>query len=167
MRDDDELIAAYERELVEDLDAFEGESSPRSRGFFIVAGALGLGCVLLVVQILANRPLAETIAHGQHTLRAAQAEAERILQRTGSFAAAGAGELGVAGEPLTFREADQPSIGLNDVSVYASATVWAAAVRARPGACFYLKLAVDDDPRYGVGVRCTGLEAIGSSEPRW
>jgi hypothetical protein len=170
MRDDEEIIGAYERELTEDDGDDGGEVTAGragGRGFLIVAGALVLGCVLLVVQILANRPLANTIAHAQHTLRTAQAAAEGIQRETGSFSDASAGDLRAAEPGLTFREGDQPSTGLNDVSVHASSDVWAAAVRARPGACFYLKLEVDADATYGTGEVCSGTAALAADESRW
>ena len=142
-------------------------SAPAGRGFWIVAGALGLGCVLLVVQILVNRPIAETIAHAQHTLRTAQAAAEETRSSTGSFRGAGAEGLTVRAPALTFRGAEEPSTGLNDVSVFASDRVWAAAVSARADACFYLRLEEGGDPLYGVGGACTGRAALGASDPRW
>ena len=36
---------------------------------------------------------------------------------------------------------DDVSDGVNEISVYADEDTWAAAVSARPGACFYLKIA--------------------------
>jgi aromatic-L-amino-acid decarboxylase len=68
---------------------------------------------------------------------------------------------------LTFRPSRAASTGLDDVSVAASDRVWAAAVRARPGACFYLRLDVGGDARYGSGTECTGAAALLASEPRW
>ena len=63
---------------------------------------------------------------------------------------------------------DETSSGLGEVSVYADATTWAAAVSARPNACFYLKLVVGrDDPFYGVGTECTAREALDARDPRW
>ena len=171
MREDDEVIAAYERELDEvGGDAAEPEEPTRrggGRGFWIVAGALGLGCVLLVVQIFANRQIAETIGHAQLTLRTAELEAEGVLADTGGFAGADAAGLSLRAPALTFREASDPSTRLDDVSVSASATEWGAAVRAEEGACFYLRLEVGEDPRYGVGTRCTGAAALEASDTRW
>jgi hypothetical protein len=148
-------------------DEVASESPAAGRGFWIVAGALGLGCVLLIVQILVNRPIAETIAHAQHTLRSAQAAAEDVHSDTGSFLEAGAGALAVRAPSLTFRGAEDVSTGLNDVSVYASERVWAAAVMARAEACFYLRLEEGRDPLYGVGGACSGRAALGASDPRW
>ncbi len=168
---EEEVIAAYQREWDEvGGDAVEIEEPTRrggGRGFWIIAGALALGCVLLVVQIFANRPIAETIAHAQATLLAAQAEAEEVLRDSGTFDAADAEGLGRRELRLTYREADDPSTGLDDVSVSASETVWAAAVRAAADACFYLRLEVGGDPLYGVGAECTGTAALGASDPRW
>jgi hypothetical protein len=142
-------------------------SRAAGRGFWIVAGALGLGCVLLIVQILVNRPIAETIAHAQHTLRSAQAAAEEVQSDTGSFLGADAGGLAVRVPSFTFRGAEERSTGLNDVSVYTSDGVWAAAVMARDEACFYLRLEEGRDPLYGVGGACTGRAALGASDSRW
>ncbi len=59
------------------------------------------------------------------------------------------------------------SVGLDDVSVSASDTVWAAAVQVRPGACFYIRLGAGADPRYGAGTECTGDVALLARDPRW
>lgn len=137
------------------------------RGFWIVAGALAVGGVLLIFQILANRPIKETIAHAQHTLRSAQAAAEATRSRTGTYAEADADGLTALRPALTFREGDVASTGLDDVSVTSSASMWAASVRAGEDACFYLRLEEGGDPGYGVGADCTGRAALGAADPRW
>jgi hypothetical protein len=158
---DDEIIRAYEEEL-------GPEPAPRSnRGFWIVAVALALGGIFLVVEIFANRPLAESIGHAQQTLRMAEAAAEVVRDRAGDYAGGDADGLSAALPELTFRPADAPSFGNDVVSVSASDTVWAAAVQARPGACFYLRLAIGSDPAYGVGTGCTGEDALEASDTRW
>jgi hypothetical protein len=142
---DDDVIRAYDAEL-------GPEPMPRSnRGFWIVAGTLLVGGVFLIVEIFANRPLANSIGHAQDTLRRAQAAAETIHSRTGSFQGAGAGALGEGVTRLSFRSGDESSAGLNDVSVSASDVAWAAAVQVRPGACFYIRLGAGADPLYGAG----------------
>jgi hypothetical protein len=87
VRRDDEVIAAFEREWAEvGGDAVEVEEPTRrggGRGFWMVVGALGLASVLLVTQIFANRSLKETIAHAQHSLRLAEAEANVIERGVG------------------------------------------------------------------------------------
>ena len=68
---------------------------------------------------------------------------------------------------LAFRDAADESFGLDVVSVSASESTWAAAVQARPGACFYLRLDEGADPRYGSGTECTGEAALSASDTRW
>ena len=158
---DDEVIRAYEEE-------FGPEPAPRSnRGFWIVAGTLLVSGVFLIVEIFANRPLANTIGHAQSTLRRAEAAAKAVYDRTGSFQEADAGALGEDVTGLSFRSGDGSSVGLDDVSVSASDTVWAAAVQVRPGACFYIRLGAGADPRYGAGTECTGEVALLAADPRW
>lgn len=158
---DDDVIRAYEEE-------FGPEPTPRAnRGFWIIAGTLLVSGVFLIVEIFANRPLATSIGHAQSTLREAQAAAETVQGRTGSFQEADAGGLAEEDTGLTFRSGDEASVGLDDVSVWASDTVWAAAVQVRPGACFYTRLEVGEDPRYGAGTECTGEIALLARDSRW
>lgn len=166
MKDDDELIEAYEEE-------FSSQTPTRrsNRGFWLVLGTLLVASILMLVEIFANRPIADTIGHAQHSLRVAQAGAERQLAETGSFSTADAEGLAASGageaDGLTFVAADQPSIGLDSISVYASDSEWAAAVEARPGACFYLHLRAGEDDLYGVGTVCTADVARTATDPRW
>jgi hypothetical protein len=170
MRDDDEIIEAYEMEIG---GASNAPAEPRrsNRGFWLVLGAILAASAILMVEIFANRPIAETIGRAQHDLRAAETEARSVLDATGTFDAADAEALDAAGlddGALNVVGPDEASSGLGEVSVYADATTWAAAVSARPNACFYLKLVVGrDDPLYGVGTECTGREALDSRDPRW
>lgn len=158
---DDDVIRAYEEE-------FGRAPTPRSnRGFWIVAGTLLVSGVFVIVEIFANRPLANSIGHAQNTLIRAQAAAEGIQTRTGSFRGADANTLGEDVTGLSFRSGDGSSVGLDDVSVSASDTVWAAAVQVRPGACFYIRLEDGADPRYGAGTDCTGEVALLAADPRW
>jgi hypothetical protein len=161
MATDDDIIRAYDEEL--------GPEPPArsTRGFWVVAGTLLLGGMFLVVQIFANRDLANTIGHAQDTLRRAQGAAEVVHSRTGSFEDAGAEELEHDVPDLAFRAADEESFGLDVVSVSASEQTWAAAVQARPGACFYLRLDAGEDPRYGSGTECTGEAALEADDTRW
>ena len=158
---EDEILRAYEAE-------FGPEPPARgNRGFWVVAGVLLAAGAFLVVEILAHRPLADTIGHAQATLRRAETAAETIRAETGAFSDADAAGLSAAVPGLHFRGSSDPSTGLDDVSVAASERVWAGAVQARPGACFYLRLEVGADPRYGSGEVCTGEAALRSAEPRW
>jgi hypothetical protein len=161
MATEDEILRAYEAE-------FEPEApARRNRGFWIVIGTMLVVGIFLVAEIVAHRPLADTIGHAQHTLRRTQVAAEAILAETGGFAEADVDGLAVAVPDLTFGPSRAASTGLDDVSVAASDREWAAAVRARPGACFYLRLDVGGDARYGSGTECTGAAALLASEPRW
>ena len=158
---DDDVIRAYEEELGPE------PPTPSNRGFWVVAGALLVVGIFLVVEILANRPLADSIGHAQQTLRRAQAAAEISLAETGGYEGADAEALMSEVTELSFRSSDESSVGPDDVSVAASDSTWAAAVQIRPGACFYLRLTRGDDPRYGSGTECTGEAALGASDPRW
>jgi hypothetical protein len=161
MATDDDLIRAYDDEL-------GPEPIQRSnRGFWVIAGTLLVGGLFLLVQIFANRPLANSIGHAQDTLRRAQAAAEIVFSRTGSFEEADVEALSDDVTDLTFRSEDEASFGLDVVSVSSSDAVWAAAVQARPGACFYIRLGVGADPRYGAGTECTGEAALLADDPRW
>ena len=158
---DDEVIRAYEAE-------FGREPTQRSnRGFWIVAGTLLVCGVFVIVEIFANRPLANSIGHAQNTLIRAQVAAEAVYERTGSFRGADADALGEDVTGLSFRSGDGSSIGLDNVSVSTSDTVWAAAVQVRPGACFYIRLGAGAGPRYGAGTECTGEVALLAHDPRW
>jgi hypothetical protein len=160
MATDDDLIRAYDDEL-------GPEPHHSNRGFWVIAGTLLVGGLFLLVEIFANRPLANSIGHAQDSLRRAQAAAEIVYGRTGSFEEADAEALDDDVPDLAFRTANEASFGLDAVSVSSSDTVWAAAVQARPGACFYIRLGVGTDPRYGAGTDCTGEAALLANDPRW
>ena len=168
MHDNDEILETYEHEF-----EFDAEPAPRrsNRGFWLVAGSILVGSIVLVVEIFANRPIANTIGHAQFDLRAAQAAALKISSTSGSFAGANADGMNLERLDegrLVAVGPDEVSDGVNEVSVYADEDTWAAAVSARPGACFYLKITTTEEaPLYGVGTTCTGRAALTSSETRW
>lgn len=162
MQDDDEILEEYEAEL--------GSSSGgapihrhRPHGFWYVVGAMALGCIVLLAEIFANRSIGNDIGNSEHDLRVAQSAALRVRSATDSFAGADAAGLkGVGG--LTFTDAQTASSGLGNVSVYASDDVWAAAVQARPNACFYIRVdAGAKGTTYGGGTTCTAMAALSSS----
>jgi len=170
MREDDEIIEDYEREIDEDVpDPVVRRAS--NRGFWIVLGAIVAASAIIVVEIFANRPIADTIGRAQHDLRVGEAQARSVLVATGGFTDADAAALEAArldDGSLDVVGPDEVSSGLGEISVYADATTWAAAVSVRPRACFYLKLVVGrDDPLYGVGTECTARQALDSRDPRW
>jgi hypothetical protein len=159
---DDEIIRAYEAEL-----GPEPPPTRSNRGFWVVLATMVFGGLFLVVEIFANRPLANDIGHAQDTLRRSRSAAEAVYDRTGSFVSAGPNDLADDLTGLSFRRGSDPSVGLDDVSVSASEMGWAAAVRSRPGACFYIRLGVGSEPRYGSGTVCTGEAALEANQPRW
>ncbi len=168
MRDDDEIIESYDQEL-----GPEPDTEPRraGRGFWIVLATIVAASAILIVEIFANRPIADAIGRAQHDLRVAEQAARSVESTAGSFEEAGAEMLDAArldDGALSVVGPDEVSAGPGEVSVYADATTWAAAVSMRANACFYLKLVVGlDDPLYGVGTRCTGRAALDSRDPRW
>ncbi|MGE5226932.1 MAG: hypothetical protein ACM3OO_08660 [Planctomycetaceae bacterium] len=163
MPDDDEILSAYERELGE-----EPAPRPRSnRGFWMVVGTIGLACVVLVVEILVNRPLGNDIGHAEYSLRQAEAGANRLLQETGTLERADAQGLAAVAPQVRYVGPDTASSDPGEASVVASPGLWAAAVQARPGACFYIRLTDAGDVTYGVGTGCTGRDALGASDTQW
>jgi hypothetical protein len=161
MAADDDVIRAYDDELGPE------PARPTNRGFWFVAGTMLVGGLFLLVEIVANRPLANSIGHAQDTLRRAQAAAETVHGRTASFEDADPASLEADLPELTFRAGDEASTGPDVVSVSTSDVAWGAAVQARPGACFYIRLGVGVDPRYGAGTECTGEAALLADDTRW
>jgi hypothetical protein len=161
MRDHDEILRVH--------DEPSGAEPPRrsNRGFWLVTGAMGVTCVFLLVEIFVNGPIKDTIAHAEATLRDAQAAAARVHDASGSYANADAAAMATADPAHTYHTADAPSTGLDDVSVATRPGEWAAAVEARPEACFYLRITDAGQVFYGVGTVCTGETALTASDPRW
>jgi hypothetical protein len=156
----DEIIRAYDEEL--------GPAPPhRNRGFWVIAGVLVASGIFVVVEILAHLPLNDAIGRAQQSLRRAAAAAEAIRRDDGGFASADAAGIADRVDGLTFRRAGDPSTGRDDVSVSASERVWAAAAAARPEGCFYVRLEIGEEPRYGAGAGCTGEAALAADQPRW
>lgn len=164
-QDDDEIIQSLEERLT-----FEEPVLRSNRGFWLVVGALALACLVVLVEIFANRPIANAISTAEHDLRVAQAGAQHAFDGSGSFAGADTPGL-TAGRfdngELTYVGADTASRALGQVSVSASDAVWAGAVQVRPGACFYLRLEQGTAPRYGVGTECTATRALASRDDHW
>jgi hypothetical protein len=163
MPDDDEILSAYEHEL-----GAEPAPRPRSnRGFWMVVGTIGLACIVMVVEILVNRPLGSDIGHAEYSLRQAEAGANRLLQETGTLERADAQGLAAVAPQVRYVGPGTASTGPGEASVVASPGVWAAAVQARPGACFYIQLTDAGDVTYGVGTDCRGSAALGASDSQW
>jgi hypothetical protein len=159
--DDDERTGAG------DLDG--EEPLPRSnRGFWIIATSLALVCILMVVAIFANRPLKDSIAHTESDLHGALARAQRVQGSSGTFTGADAASLDRGDDERHYVGPDEASSGPGSVSVYASADVWAAAVQARPQACFFIKQVIGGTTAYGVAAgSCTGRAALAARADQW
>jgi hypothetical protein len=149
-----------DRRDIDDRPGYDGPPSRRTtRGFWMVAGTMALASIVVVVAIVANVGMKDTIGHAQHSLLRARAAAEWERTQAGSLRGADAVGLAGAVEGLSFVGPDTPSAGLDEVSVLADDLTWAAAVEVRPGACFFLRLTPTGDPSYGSGTECTGREA--------
>jgi hypothetical protein len=161
MQDHDQILRA-------DEGSSGTEPARRSnRGFWLVTGAIGVTCVFVLVEIFVNGPIKDTIAHAEATLRDAQVAAARVHDASGSYANADASAMAAADPAHAYREAVAPSTGLDEVSVATRPGEWAAAVEARPEACFYLRITDAGQVSYGVGTVCTGEVALTATDPRW
>ena len=166
MPDDDDILESYEREL--DGEPFQPLPRRSNRGFWMVAGTIGLGAVVLMVEIFANRPMVNSISRTENDLKVSLRAAERIYADGGSFTPADAVSLAAADEGRTYVEADRSASVPGTVSVYASGTTWAAASPTAQGTCFDLKQVAAQDTLYLVADGdCTGTEALGADQPQW
>jgi len=160
MASDDDILRDYEHEL---------GSIPvpvNNRKFWLVLGAILVASAFMLVEIFANLGIKESIAHAEDTLRRTQVAAEAIAARDGSLDAANPTALAAALQDLTFVGADQPSAGLDEVSIAAGVDAWAAAVQVRPGACFYTRIE-SDTVTYGAGITCTGRQGLLAEDSQW
>jgi hypothetical protein len=120
-------------------------------------------CAVVFVAILGNRPLVSAIARAESELRHARSLADQRFADGGTYQDADAASLARTDQGVAYVAGDVESPGLGTVSVYATATVWAAAVQARPGACFYIARSARGPARYGSGTTCTGEAAASAA----
>lgn len=166
MPDDDDILESYEHEL--DGEPFQPLPRRSNRGFWMVAGTIGLGAVILMVEIFANRPMVSAIGRTENDLKISLAAAERIYSDGGSFTPADADALAAADATRTYVTADRPASSPGTVSVYASGDTWAAASPTTQGTCFYVKQAAGEDTLYLVADgACTGTEALAADQSSW
>ncbi len=166
MPDDDDILEAYEAEF----DGSTLEPMPRhaNRGFWMVAGTMALGAVILLVEIFAHRPMVNAISRTENDLESALRTAERIYADGGTFTVADAEALGDADDARTYVDADRSATSPGIVSVYASGDTWAASSPTAQGTCFSVKQVAGEDTRYLVADgACTGIEALGATDTRW
>ena len=158
MLDDDELLGGEE---------LEPAAPPSNRRFWLVVVAFATTCAVVLVALFANRPLVSSIARAQSELRHAESLAETRFADSGTFSQAGAESLARIDDSLTYVAGDVESGEAGTVSVYATATVWAAAVQARSHACFFIKRSAGEAVVYGAGETCTGLAALQANQDGW
>jgi hypothetical protein len=158
VHDDDELL--YDGEVAPDL-------RPSNRRFWLIVAAFATTCVVILVALFANLPLVNSIARAQFELRYAESLAEQRFGSSGTFTQADAESLARLDDTLIYVDGDVESRRAGTVSVYATATVWAAAVQARPDACFFIKRSADHGLTYGSGVTCTGEAALAAELDSW
>jgi hypothetical protein len=164
--EDDDILEAYEQEL--DGEPFHPLPRRSNRGFWMVAGTIGLGAVVLMVEIFANRPMVNAISRTENDLKISLRTADRIYADGGTFTPAGADALGAADAGRTYLDADRSASSPGSVSVYASGQTWAAASPTEQGTCFYVKQVAGEDTLYLVADGdCTANEALGADQTTW
>jgi hypothetical protein len=137
----------------------EPQMRSSNRGFWLVMVTLLTLCAVVFVAILGNRPLVSAIARAESELRHARSLADQRFADGGTYQDADAVSLALIDQRVVYVDGDVESPGLGTVSVYVTATVWAAAVQARPDACFYIARSAGGPVRYGSGTTCTGEAA--------
>jgi hypothetical protein len=102
----------------------------------------------------------------------ARASATRALELAttmaldaGDLSQAGPAQLTMAQPSMLF--VDGMSTSPSVVSVEATAEVWAAAVMAPSGLCYWVSLDDDGEISYGTGRACTGAAAFAADAPAW
>ncbi|MGH2590605.1 MAG: hypothetical protein ACRDGW_07400 [Actinomycetota bacterium] len=142
-----------------------------NRGFWKVVLGLGAGGIVLVVLVIAFRPVARTgaVAFAQSNLRAAEGAAELIARDEGSLAEAT--PLRLRREPavgdLLFIDADQSSNDSEVVSVRATEEAWTGAARADTGQCFWVRLEASGRIVLGTGTDCSAEQASAAEPGAW
>ncbi len=129
---------------------------------------LGVGGALLVVLVIAFRPVARSgaIVYAQHNLRAVAEVAERVGDEEGSLATATRERL--ADEPelgdILLIDPDQGSNDPEVVSVLATDEAWTGTTRAETGECFWIRIEAQGRIVRGTGTDCSA-EGAGAAEP--
>ena len=145
-----------------------------NRGFWKVFAGLALGGILLVVLVIAFRPVARSgaVAYAQSNLRKVSAAAERVLAEEGSFGDATRERLALDGEleDLLLIDPDQSSNDSEVVSVLAADGSWTGSARADTGECFWIRLEGGGGSAatfLGTGTDCSAEEASVADAGSW
>lgn len=137
----------------------------RRHGFGLVAGAIGLVCVFVLIEIFANFGVKDSIAHAQFSLRKAETAITSVRDAGGDTITPT--HMATVEPRLRWVVGDTTSTGLDEISLATDGLAWGAAVQVRPGACFYLHHTASDEVFYGAGTVCSGDEALRATDPRW
>jgi hypothetical protein len=144
------------------------------RGFWKVFAGLAAGGILLVVLVIAFRPVARTgaVAYVQSNLRKAAAAAERVQAQEGTFGDATRQRLELDGEleDLLLIDPDQSSNDSEVVSVLAAEGSWTGSARADTGECFWIRLEGAGGSAttvLGTGTDCSAEEASLAAAGTW
>ena len=145
-----------------------------NRGFWKVFAGLAAGGILLVVLVVAFRPVARTgaVAYAQSNLRKVAAAAERIQAEEGTFGDATRQRLALDAEleDLLLIDPDQSSNDSEVVSVLAEEGSWTGSARADTGECFWIRLegvAGSSATVLGTGTDCSAEEASLAAAGAW
>jgi len=142
-----------------------------NRGFWIVTLAMAAGGVLLVILVLAFRPLARSgaVAYAQANLRAAAAAAKQVAEVDGSLEDATALRMRDAAglDDLLLIDPDTASNDPEIVSVFAEPERWTGAARADTGGCFWIRVDPDGRTVLGTGTDCSAEEAATARAEGW
>ncbi len=145
-----------------------------NRGFWKVLAGLALGGILLVVLVIAFRPVARSgaVAYAQSNLRKVAAAAERVHAEEGTFGPATRQRLALEGEldDLLLIDPDQSSNDSEIVSVLAADGSWTGSARADTGECFWIRLeaaGASASTVLGTGTDCSAEEASLADAGSW
>jgi hypothetical protein len=140
-----------------------------NRGFWMVVVPMIAVSAVLLVLVLANRPVAEKASEftARHSLRTSLQAARAIAREHGSLAAATTLAMRERLPDLAFTDPDLSSNNAEVVSVYASDALWAGAARAEDGACFWIRVDASGRVATGRGSDCSGDAASTAAPIAW
>ena len=102
-------------------------------------------------------------AQAEEVVAAALAVATTVFDENRSFLEAGPAQLSARQRGYTF--VDGPSTAPTIVSVASTAETWAAAVQGPSGICYWIRTTSAGAVSHGIGLECTGAEALDPSSP--
>lgn len=142
-----------------------------NRGFWWFVGITAVAGVVLVALIVVSRPQARrgAVSYAQTNVHRVIDEVEAIRQQDGLAAATKVRLQGVLTD-LLFIDPDQSSNDSEVVSVFATKRVWAEAVRADTGTCFWARIeswSASSAPVFGTSTDCSANHASAAKANGW